>query len=140
MTKSIRLWPLCFLFACFGIAFAAEPCAPIDGMEPLLKPGRILLLGELHGTQESPAFVLDVACHAAHSDLPLIVGLELRSNLQSGVDAFLDSKGSEEDRSALLSGQWQLVRCAPLRTVPVRDSLRSTLETPRTLWYPQWQR
>ena len=108
MTKSTRLWPLCFLFACFGIAFAAEPCAPIDGLEPLLKPGRILLLGEIHGTQESPAFALDVACHAAHSDLPVIVGLELRSNLQSEVNAFLDSEGSEADRSALLSGsQWR---------------------------------
>ena len=66
------------------------------------------MLGEIHGTTESPAFALDVACHAAHSDLPVIVGLELRSKLQSEVDAFLDSEGSEEDRSALLSGpQWQ---------------------------------
>ena len=107
MTRSgIQL--LCFLFAGLGTAFAAEPCAPIDGIQPLLKPGRILLLGEIHGTTESPAFALDVACHAAHSELPVIVGLELRSELQSGVDAFLDSEGSEEDRSALLSGpQWQ---------------------------------
>lgn len=86
----------------------AEPCRPIDGLAPLLRPGRILLLGELHGTEESPAFALDVACHAVQAGLPVVVGLELLDVEQAPVDAFLDSNGTPDDRKALLSGRiWQ---------------------------------
>ena len=93
-----RLSPLCLPLACFVPAAVAAPCEPIEGLEPLLKPGRILMLGELHGTEESPAFILDVACNAAAKKLPVVVGLELRSDLQGSVDTFLASKGSDSDR------------------------------------------
>jgi len=90
-----------------GVA-AAEPCPPIDGLAPLLKPGRILLLGEMHGTEESPAFALDVACHATRAKLPVILGLELSPAEQKRVDGFLDSEGTAADREALLAGSiWQ---------------------------------
>ena len=59
----------------FAAAAVTTPCPPIEGLEPLLAPGKILLLGELHGTEESPAFALDVACHAANTGLEVIVGL-----------------------------------------------------------------
>jgi len=101
---------LCLLLAVVSINVAAadEPCRPIDGIEPLLKAGKVLLLGELHGTVESPAFALDVACHAAGKGLPVVVGLELWPGEQERVDAFLESTGTEEDRDALLEGpMWQ---------------------------------
>ena len=101
-------WSLALALGAFGVALASEPCRPIEGIQPLLNPGRVLLLGELHGTVESPAFALDVACHAARAGLPAIVGLELATGEQARVDAFLDSPGSEEDRAALLAGPpWQ---------------------------------
>lgn len=101
-------WLLPLAMASLGLAVAAEPCRPIDGVRPLLQPGRVLLLGEIHGTVESPAFALDVACHAARADLPVVVGIELSTGEQARVDAFLASPGTEEDRSALLAGsQWQ---------------------------------
>jgi len=101
-------WLFVLAVASLCPAFASEPCGPIDGIQPLLKPGKVLLLGEIHGTVESPAFALDVACHAARADLPVIVGLELSTGEQARVDAFLDSRGTEEDRSALLAGTlWQ---------------------------------
>jgi uncharacterized protein (TIGR03067 family) len=85
-------------------AAASSPCPPIEGLEPLLKPGKVLLLGELHGTEESPAFTLDVACHAAEAGLEVIVGLELAGEEQMRVDGYLNSKGTGDDRDAMLSG------------------------------------
>jgi uncharacterized protein (TIGR03067 family) len=101
-------WWLPLVLATSVLAADSEPCQPIDGIRPLLEPGTILLLGEIHGTEESPAFALQAACHAARSGLPVIVGLELRADEQARVDAFLASSGTDEDRKALLAGSvWQ---------------------------------
>jgi uncharacterized protein (TIGR03067 family) len=100
----------CLLIAALsiGVAVADEPCRPIDGIGPLVKPGNVLLLGEIHGTVESPAFALDVACHAAGKGLPVVVGLELWPGEQERMDAYLESAGTDEDRKALLDGpMWQ---------------------------------
>ena len=86
------------------MASDSGPCKPIDGIEPLLTPGTTLLLGEIHGTEESPAFALEVACHASAEGDPVVVGLELRSSEQERVDAFMNSEGTDEDRNALLAG------------------------------------
>jgi hypothetical protein len=94
--------------AMMGTVVGSDPCPPIEGSQPLLRPGNILLLGEIHGTVESPMFMLDMVCHAARSDLAVIVGLELPLAEQVRVDAFLDSQDSESDRTALLAGSsWQ---------------------------------
>lgn len=86
----------------------AERCRPIPGLDGLLEPGVVLLLGELHGTEESPAFLVDVACHAVAAGLPTLVGLELSPAERQRVDAFLASAGSRSDRRALLAGDlWQ---------------------------------
>ena len=101
---------LLFLVLTFSAAIAAavEDCPPIDGSDALYRPGRILLLGEIHGTVESPAFTANIACHAAEAGLSVIVGLELLSSDQALVDAYLDSAGSAEDREALVSSeQWR---------------------------------
>jgi uncharacterized protein (TIGR03067 family) len=101
-------WLLSLALASSGMAVAPEPCESIEGIRPLLKPGKVLLLGELHGTMESPAFALDAACHAARSGLPVIMGVELMPADQGRVDRFLDSEGTDEDRRSLLAGaQWQ---------------------------------
>jgi len=101
-----RLLPLILLASVPGAA--ANECRPIEGIEPLLKPGRVLLLGEIHGTSESPAFALDVACHAAARKLPIVVGLEVSDAERARFDRFLDSGGTAEDRERLLAGPvWQ---------------------------------
>jgi uncharacterized protein (TIGR03067 family) len=108
MESQMVRWLLVLAVVSLCPAVASEPCKPIDGIQPLLKPGKTLLLGEIHGTVESPAFALDVACHAARADLPVVVGLELSTGEQTRVDAFLESQGTEEDRSTLLAGPpWQ---------------------------------
>jgi uncharacterized iron-regulated protein len=92
----------------FLLAFLAGPvlargaCKSIDGLEELLKPGRVFLLGELHGTEQSPSYAFMVACNSAKVGHETVVGLELTSAAQPLVDLYLDSGGSEQDRAALL--------------------------------------
>ena len=88
-----------------AVAPRAHPvrCRDVNGLEGLLRPGAVLLLGELHGTAQGPAFVGDVVCAAARTGLPVTVGLELPSNEQAAFDRFVASAGGPADRAALLS-------------------------------------
>ncbi|WP_342378842.1 hypothetical protein NVS55_05490 [Myxococcus stipitatus] len=70
---------------------------PILGLGKQAKPGAVLLLGELHGTEEVPRFVAQSACQALVAGIPVTVGLELPLENQTRVDAFLESQGSEDD-------------------------------------------
>ena len=81
-----------------------EECGPpIRGTEPLLQKGVTLLLGELHGTEEIPQAVGDLACRAARAGHPVRVGLEMSQKYQASIDRFLESKGTEADLAMLLS-------------------------------------
>jgi uncharacterized protein (TIGR03067 family) len=103
---SVLVFCVVCLLACVNPASA--DCEPIDGIHALLAPGRVLLLGELHGTVESPAFTGDVACHAAGAGLDVVVALELSPAAKSGIETFFLSQGKAPDRKDLLSGSlWQ---------------------------------
>ncbi len=83
-------------------------CRPVSGLDDLLKPGQLILLGEQHGTAQSPAFLLDLTCHTVQSSLPLTVGLELDSREQKTANRYLDSEGSLADRRYLVASEiWQ---------------------------------
>lgn len=83
-------------------------CMPIPGSSGLFAPGKVILLGELHGTKESPAFAASVVCNAVAADLDVIVGLELSGSAQPDVDAYLGSTGAGSDRQRLLNHPlWQ---------------------------------
>ncbi|NTX06121.1 hypothetical protein [Myxococcus sp. CA040A] len=77
--------------------FAVECGLPIIGLGKQAKPGAVLLLGEMHGTQEVPRFVAQASCQATVAGIPVTVGLELPLENQGRVDAFLESQGGEED-------------------------------------------
>ncbi len=85
-----------------GLVVAGSPCESIEGLADRIEPGRIFLLGEMHGTQQSPAFVASIACAVAARGLELVVGLELVTTAQEQVDTYLDSQGRPADREALL--------------------------------------
>lgn len=90
-----------------GAAPAAD-CPPAPGLDALLEPGTVLLLGELHGTREVPAFVETVACRALARDLPVVVGLELPVAEAERVARYLATDGGEEAEAQLLAGPlWQ---------------------------------
>jgi hypothetical protein len=78
-------------------------CDTIPGMENIIAPGKIILLGEIHGTQEGPQYVAQVVCHALRKDLNVTVGLELPQSDQSVINAYLNSKGNESAIASVLS-------------------------------------
>lgn len=88
-------------------AGADAPCRPIDGIQALLAPGQHVVLGELHGTAESPAFALDLVCHALAAGRSITLGLELLQEDQERLDAYLRSEGRPADRDALYSPFWR---------------------------------
>jgi len=74
----------------------------------LLRRGQILLLGEMHGSQESPAFVAGAACRGLRAGRSVTVALEIPTEEESRVAAYLASGGNIEERDTLLAGAfWQ---------------------------------
>jgi hypothetical protein len=79
-------------------------CRAVDGIAQLLTPATIVLVGEIHGTEESPAFVADLTCSALAAERSVTVALEIPQEEGARIDAFLASPGGAEDRAALLGG------------------------------------
>lgn len=80
-------------------------CGPgVPGMDELLLPGAVVLLGEVHGTKEIPALVGTLACHAVSAGAPVLVALEVPREEQRAVDAYLESDGGEAARAELTQG------------------------------------
>ncbi|WP_164008175.1 hypothetical protein [Pyxidicoccus trucidator] len=98
-------------------AMAIECGLPIIGLGKHAKKGAVLLLGEMHGTQEVPRFVAQAACQAMVAGMPVTVGLELPLENQTRVDAFLESAGTEED--------WLKLMEAPFWRSPYPDGRSS---------------
>ena len=85
-------------------ASAVGPCPVPPGAEALWQPSiRYLLIGEIHGTAETPAAFADLVCAAARSGRPVTVAVEYSSDDQPVVDAFLASNGDAKARAALLT-------------------------------------
>ncbi len=63
--------------ATLSIAIPAQrrTCQSVSGLSGLLERGNILLFGELHGTQQAPAFIADVVCITAKKRIPITLGL-----------------------------------------------------------------
>ncbi|MCP3135721.1 ChaN family lipoprotein [Pyxidicoccus xibeiensis] len=98
-------------------AMAIECGLPIIGLGKQVKQGGVLLLGEMHGTQEVPRFVAQTACQVMVAGTPVTVGLELPLENQTRVDAFLESAGGEDD--------WLKLMEAPFWRSPYPDGRSS---------------
>ena len=81
---------------------ACEDAAP--GLPELLGPGAVLLLGEMHGTNESPRFFAEAVCQALARDLGVTVGLEIPRDESARLDAYLASAGDAAAEAELLAG------------------------------------
>ncbi len=90
---------------------------PILGLGKQVKPGGVLLLGEMHGTQEVPRFVAQTSCQSAVAGTPVTVGLELPLESQARLEAFIDSAGEEHD--------WLKLMEAPFWRSPYPDGRSS---------------
>ncbi len=91
-------------------AASPHPCRPVAGAQALwARPEvRYILVGEMHGTRETPALFADLACDAGTSGRRVVVALERPEAEQRAIDAFMASNG---DASAvtrfLASPMWR---------------------------------
>lgn len=83
---------------------AAAACTPVSGADRLWQPAtRWVIVGEVHGTAETPAAFANLACLAAKTGRRVTIALEYSRDWQPGIDAFLASDGGPAARAALLT-------------------------------------
>jgi hypothetical protein len=97
------------LFAGVGASsLPALECSAVDGVDVVLQPGNIVLLGEIHGTKESPRAVTNLTCAALERDLAVTVGLEIPQSENKRIQKYLNSAGTAWDQVQMLEGDfWQ---------------------------------
>lgn len=90
------------------LAASAAPaaCVPVEGAAMLwAKPQtRWVIVGEMHGTNETPDAFANLVCLAAKARGPVTVAIEYPADMQPVLDAWLASDGSDAARAALLAG------------------------------------
>ena len=94
-----------YLFKQLGNGFSDCPsctCEDMPGFDQVNNAGKVVLLGELHGTKEAPGFVQNLVCNALKEKLPVTVFLELPQSEQEQVDEFLRSDGELEAKRKFL--------------------------------------
>lgn len=64
------------------------------GIADHVKPGTVILVGEIHGNRQSPAAFSDIICHAMQDGLKVKVGLEFREQNTGAFDAFIQEPDS----------------------------------------------
>ncbi len=85
------------------LAAAALQCTAVAGAAPLLQPRRMLLIGEMHGSQEIPRLVGALACLARQKQVPVVVALEIPLEEGPRLDAWMASSAT---RAELLRGEF----------------------------------
>src|ERR1019366_6675280 len=88
-----------------GHADTIPGCEPLPGAGTLWsRPNlRFVLVGEMHGTVESPAIFRDLVCAAASGKRPIVVGVERSAREQKAIDAFMAPENHEVAVNALLA-------------------------------------
>ena len=81
--------------------------AHVRGAAEMLRPGDIILIGEVHGSSEIPAVVGALMSEALACGLHVELGLEMElpPAERSRMDTFLASDGGAAARAALLRGE-----------------------------------
>jgi hypothetical protein len=88
-----------------GHAGTLPGCEPLPGAATLWsRPNlRFVLVGEMHGTSESPALFRDLVCDATSGKRPLVVGIERGTDEQKAIDAFMAPENHEAATGALFA-------------------------------------
>lgn len=91
--------------ACDGAVRDGEQtrAAALRSLACALQSHRLLLVGELHGTAETPALLADLL-RAQPARRPLRLGLEWPVTLQPQIDVYLHSNGTAAARAAFAAG------------------------------------
>ena len=86
-------------------------CAPQTLLDVEKISQQIILVGELHGTNEIPSFTAGLVCSLLRIGKSVILALELDGDQQPSLNRYLDSKGSNLDRRELIKGYDWLGTC-----------------------------
>ena len=106
-----RLTAAALLLCAFLPAHAAASCTALDAVPAAVADAPFLVLGEVHGTREVPAFVAGYLCTSAKQQRKTTLALELPSNAQAALDAFMASGGTPQDVERLTGGgMWRSAR------------------------------
>lgn len=97
---ALSLAALCATASAGNLPGAA--CAEIPGTAPLLSAGRIVMVGEIHGSSEMPAEFMRIVCSALQRGQAVSVGLEM-VDPKRALDAYVGSGGDAAARRALLA-------------------------------------
>lgn len=85
-------------------ALMSSSCIPVPGADQLWTPvTRWVIVGEMHGTNETPDAFANLVCLAAATGRPVTVAVEYPANDQAIIDGFLNSDGGAKARSILLT-------------------------------------
>jgi len=98
------------LVLCTGLNLAASIQAQIPECRPLPGPDdlwtrsnlRFILVGEMHGTTETPQVFRDLVCAGHAAKRPLLVGVERPTAEQKAIDRFLAPEDHGDAVRALL--------------------------------------
>jgi hypothetical protein len=74
-------------------------CPDIPGLDQVIKPGKLVFFGEIHGTNEAPAFIADATCVASRQGR-VHVGLELPVSDELALQTFFADDGEAGLRDA----------------------------------------
>ena len=118
--------------AATGPSRARPPCGHFAGIESVLAGAankRFVIVGERHGTEQSPRLFGQLVCSASRSR-PVNVFLELATSSTAVVQSFVSSDGSDQAKQALLRSDIWDRRYADGRS---SEAIFSLLETLRIL-------
>lgn len=93
------------VLALLAASAAPAACAPVEGAASLWakRETRWVIVGEMHGTNETPDAFTNLVCLAARSRGPVTVVIEYPADMQPVLDSWLASDGGEAARTALLA-------------------------------------
>lgn len=136
-------WPALALAATSALSLPTQAatagdkvaCPEIEGLS-VASLKRSTLVGELHGTNESPAFVAALACHILTSGHTLTMALEIPHTEQDRIRSYLLSNGSAADRAAMLEGAFWATNKADGRSSAAMVNLIERLRYLRSLRLP----
>lgn len=126
----IRPPTLLFLAATLGCEQATDArlCALPFTFPAAATEARIVMLGDLHGTHETPQLAAELACALARSGTPVTLAIEMPHDEQVALNAYLASDGGDAARGALIARPfWQLRRdgTASVATLEMIDRIRA---------------
>lgn len=79
-----------------------KPCYVDSAFKRLASDNNLLMFGELHGTQEMPAYVASVLCFLSTDIKPIKLGIEYLPDQLPYLIKYIDSSGTRQDKEALV--------------------------------------